>query len=95
MGNEKQAGENPHEDDSDIGKVWALEVRPRSQRNLLLGDFTDIEYKGFEIVITPDVVPDDAVVSQVIQLEEAGRKKLYMHVENFDDRAIEARVKQL
>ena len=83
------------QDDAHTDRTWFVEVKPRSQQRVFLGDFTSDTPKGFEITIAPNVVPDDAVVSQVIIVEDKGKKKYYLHIENFDDRTVQVHVMQL
>lgn len=67
--------------------VVTLEVRPRDQGRVSLGDFTvDNPPKGFLLQATPNDYPE-AVVSQLTSLSGTyDRYELVLHIANYGDR---------
>lgn len=69
--------------------VVTLEVRPRGQSRVSLGNFTvDNPPKGFSLQVTPDHNPD-AVVPQLTRLGAMYDKyELVLNVVNYGDRTV-------
>lgn len=67
--------------------IAEVEVKPKDQVRVLLGEFTPQNYpRGFSVEFTPH--PDNSMVSRVTSLESGDRQKLILHIANFGEKPV-------
>lgn len=76
------------------GKPLAeIEVKPKDQVRVLLGEFTDQNHpKGFSVEYATNPDPDNSMVSRVTSLKSANRQKLILHIANYGSKPTKALV---
>jgi hypothetical protein len=76
-----------------IGKI---RVKPHEQPRLSLGSYTtDQPPKGFSIEIHPDPEPKESIVTEITKMGITRRYELILHVANYGNKAVTAKVWQL
>lgn len=75
--------------------IGEIEVQPREQPHMSLGNFTNANPpKGFAVHITPDPEPD-TIVTQVTRLGEDENYELVLHIANYGNKMVSAEVWEL
>jgi hypothetical protein len=72
-----------------------VEVKPKDQVRILLGEFTSSNQpRGFSVEYSPNPDPDNSMVSRVTSLESAGAdsQKLILHIANYGSKGTKAKV---
>jgi hypothetical protein len=76
--------------------IIELTIKPRSQRRVPLGSFTEKNSpRGFLVEIDPDPSPADSVVTEVTSLNGGNRRTLFLEVANFSSRVAHAQIWRL
>jgi len=77
---------------SDQQPLSKLEVKAHQQPRVSLGNFTDANPpKGFSIHITPDPDPE-AIVTQVTTLGSDKKYELILHIANYGNKTVNAKI---
>jgi hypothetical protein len=76
-----------------LGKITA---KPYEQPRLSLGHFTDrSKLPGYMIELTPEPDPEDSITSEIMTVGSARHYELVLHVANYGQKSITAKVWQL
>lgn len=68
-----------------------IEVKPKDQVRVLLGEFTQQNHpKGFSVEYSPSPDPENSMVSRVTSLESAKHQKLILHIANYGSKPIKS-----
>lgn len=76
--------------------ISELTIKPQEQPRLLLGVFgADNPPVGFAVSLTPDPNPPGSVVTHVTSIGNKKKYRLILHVANYSNKPVTARVEQL
>lgn len=74
----------------------SLEVGPLEQKSIVLGSYLAKKLtKGFSVEYAPEPDPPDSVVTQITDTGSATESRFVLHIANFGDRVIVAKIKKL
>jgi hypothetical protein len=73
-----------------------IKVRPQEQQHISLGNFTVAKPpKGFSVGVDPDPDPAGSVASEITSQGTPSRYELILHLVNYGDKTVTAKVWQL